>query len=270
MPNYAYGIVHTTPNGTRGVENHLTPHSFTGTAEEFGRATLLDFLTLNQSLSEEFVVVNVWDSELQGVGEATTRAAMVSSHDLDSGPFPTNQLDIDHFTYYVISDDWDMPHDEVLGEFGTDIRYTEPNGLVVPGSGQALKIRTGHQCGYITLDVSILDSGPTSDPAAWEAVEQATIRAEGEVRICDWLMSCQDHFPDLTGGRRTGYLTVRVSARGRDDKITRGNAVHPRRVPLEHHLIETWPTAAPAPREVLKRDETTRYWESAALPRPGS
>ncbi len=65
------------------------------------------------------------------------------------------------------------------------------------------------------------------------------------------------------GGRRTEYLTIRVSARGRDAKVTHSPRVHPRRVPLEHHLIEAWPASAAAPREVLKRDETTRYWENS-------
>jgi hypothetical protein len=35
-----------------------------------------------------------------------------------------------------------------------------------------MKIRTGHQYGYITLDVRVLETGPAADLAAWEAVEQ--------------------------------------------------------------------------------------------------
>lgn len=270
VPNYAYGIVHTTPtaSGDRGVEEHLTPHAFVGTADEFGRATLVDFITRNQSLRDEFVVVNVWDFGRQGVGDATRRAAVVTTHDLDPGPFPPNLLEIDHYTYYIAAGDHDITTDDVLGGYGTDVRFTEPNGLVVLGSGPALKIRTGHQFGYITLDVRVLESGPAADLAGWEAVEQATITPQAEVQIYTDQLADQDQFPDLTGGRRTEYLAIRVSARGRDAKITRSNAVHPRRVPLEHHLIEAWPAAAPTPRQVLKRDETTRYWESAALPRP--
>ncbi|HEV2344038.1 MAG TPA: hypothetical protein VGS97_08095 [Actinocrinis sp.] len=84
----------------------------------------------------------------------------------------------------------------------------------------------------------VLESGPAADLAGWEAVEQATITPQAEVQIYTDQLADQDQFPDLTGGRRTEYLAIRVSARGRDAKITRSNAVHPRRVPLEHHLIE--------------------------------
>lgn len=265
MPSYAYRIVHTL--GT--AEDHLAPHAFAGSADEFGRATLLDFITRNQSMINEFTVVNVWDSERTGVGDPKHTVALISTYDLDPGPFPPNQLEIDHYTYYVASDDYSVPDDEILGGRGTDVVYGMPQGLIVQGSGPALKIRTGHHFGYITLDVSTLESAPAAGLAAADAVEQATIRPRAMVAIYDHHLSIQDHFPDLSGGRPTEFLAIRVSARGRDAKITRSPAVNPRRVPLEHHLIEAWPVAAPAPREVLKRDETTRYWESAALRQPG-
>ena len=63
-------------------------------------------------------------------------------------------------------------------------------------------------------------------------------------------------------------IAIRISARGRDANVTRSPAVSPGRVPLEHHLIETWPVSAPASRQVYKRDATTRYWETSALPDP--
>jgi hypothetical protein len=256
-------IVHTL-NGDKVVEKHLTSHAFTGMADEFGQVTLRDFISRSQSLSNEFAALMVWDSEREGVGEMGHRAALVTTDDLDSGPFPPTRLEIDHYTYYVVSDDYSVSDDEVLGGRGADVVYGVPHGLIVQGSGPALKVRTGHQSGYITVDVSIVDSAPAADLAAWEAVEQATIRPRAEVHVYDHGLSFQDHFPDLTGGRRTEYLAIRVSVRGRGAEITRSPAVNPRRVPLEHHLIEAWPVAMPTARDVLKRDETTDYWEMVA------
>jgi hypothetical protein len=187
----------------------------------------------------------------------------VSTLDLDAGPFPPNLLEIDHYTYYIAAGNHDITTDGVLGGYGTDVVHGVPQGLVVPGSGPALKIRTGHQHGYITLDVRVLECSPAADLAAWEAVEQATITPQAEVQIYTDQLADQDQFPDLTGGRRVEYLAIRVSARGRDAKVTHPPRVHPRRVPLEHHLIEAWPASTLGPREVLKRDQTTRSWENS-------
>ena len=191
------------------------------------------------------------------------RAALVSTLDLDAGPFTPNLLEIDHYTYYVAAGDHDITADDVLGGFGTDVVHGVPQGLIVPGSGPALKIRTGHQSGYITLDVRVLESDPAAGVAGWEAVEQATIAPRAEVQIYTDQLAVQDQFPDLTGGRRAEYLTVRISVRGRDAKAMHHARVDPRRLPLEHHLIEAWPASAFASREVLKRDQTTRYWENS-------
>ena len=266
MPHYAFKI-ESTGNGSSQSEDHLTPHAFAGSADEFARAVLHDLISREPSLAEKFTLISVWDAAADGVGEPGHRAALVTTHDLDQGPFPDNLLEIDYHTYYVASFNYNIHDDGILGGQGRDVTHGVPYGLIVPGSGPALKIRTGHRWGYITLGVSLLDSEPAAELAAWEAVEQATIRPQAEVRICDWNTSLQDNFPDLTGGRRSGYLTIRVNARGRDAEITRSPAVNPRRVPMEHHLIEAWPASAPAPRRVLKRDGTTQYWESTA---PGS
>jgi len=262
MPDYAYNLVYRL-NDRRVVEEHLTPHAFAGTPEEFGMAMLLDLIARIPAAGDIVAGVNVWHSDREGVGVPGPHRVVVSALDLDAGPFPPNLLEIDHYTYYVAAGDHDITTDDVLGGYGTDIVHTVPQGLVVPGSGPALKIRTGHQCGYITLDVRVLESGPAADLAAWEAVEQATITPQAEVQIYTDQLADQDQFPDLTGGRRVEYLTIRVSARGRDAKAAHTPRVHPRRVPLEHHLIEAWPASALGPREVLKRDQTTRSWENS-------
>lgn len=258
MPNYAYRVVHTL-KGQRVVREHLTPHAFAGTADEFARAMLLDFLTANPALANEFSVVNVWDWDQEGVGAVQRIVARVGTDDLDAEPAAPNLLEIDHYTYYAVSQetDYDFTADDILGVRGADVVHGVPQGLVVPGSGPALKIRTGHQSGFITVDVSVLQNAPAADLSAWDAVEQATLKPRAQVEIRDWLLSAQNQFPDVTGGRRVDYVTVRVSAKGRDAK-----AATTRRRPLEHHLIEAWPASAPVPREVLKRDETSRYWES--------
>ena len=85
MPDYAYMIVYTL-NGSRDGEFHLTKHAFTGTPDEFGRSVMLDFIARNRSLESEFVAVTVWDSDRDGVGEMSSRAALVSTNDLGSGP----------------------------------------------------------------------------------------------------------------------------------------------------------------------------------------
>jgi hypothetical protein len=54
-----------------------------------------------------------------------------------------------------------------------------------------------------------------------------------------------------------------VSVRGRDKSGIPASPLHPRRTPLEDHLIEAWPAAGPAPRAVLKRDEFSRHWETS-------
>jgi hypothetical protein len=256
MPDYAYNLVYRL-NDRRVVEEHLTPHAFAGTPEEFGMAMLLDLIARTPAAGDIFAGVNVWHSDREGVGVPGPYTVRVSTLDLDAGPFPANQLEIDHYTYYVASGDHDITTDDVLGGYGTDVRYTEPQGLVVPGSGPALKIRTGHQYGYIALDVRVLESGPAADLAAWEAVEQATITPQAEVQIYTDQLAAQDQFPDLTGGRRVEYLTIRVSARGRDAKAVHSPRVHPRRVPLEHHLIEAWPASARSARGSQTRSDDT-------------
>jgi hypothetical protein len=273
MPNYAYRVVHTLKS-QRVVRDYFTPHPFAGTPDEFGRVTLLDFVAASPALVREFVVVNVWDWDREGVGDIAGIVAQVNTHDLDTEPVAQNLLEIDHGTYYVVSreTDYNFTDDDILGSRGTDAVHGVPQGLVVAGSGPVLKIRTGHQSGFITVDVSLLDSAPARDLSAWDAVEQATISTWAPVEIVDWLWSAQDQFPDLTAGRRIDYLTIRVSARGRDAKTDTTPATNPRRVPVEHHLLEAWPASSPSPREVLKRDQTARYWESLTQARrpPGS
>jgi hypothetical protein len=185
-----------------------------------------------------------------------------------AAPVPDNLLEIDHYTYYIAARDFDVAADRVLGGSGTDVTHGVPQGLIVAGAGPGLKIRTGHQSGYITLDVRRTAAEPAADRSAWDAIEQATIGPLTRAGIFNDRLEIQEQFPDLAGGRRTEYLAVRVSARGRDTTTARSPAADPRRFPLEQHLVEAWPAAGPAPREIYQRDETTAYWESAALPPP--
>jgi hypothetical protein len=153
MPDCAYNLGYKL-DGRRVVEEHFTPHAFAGTPEDFGRVTLLDLIARNPAAGSEFAAVNVWHFDREGVGVPGPHAVLVSTLDLDTGPFPPNLLGIDHYTYYVAAGDHDITADDVLGGYGTDVRYGVRQGLVVPGSGPAMKIRTGHQSGYITLDVA--------------------------------------------------------------------------------------------------------------------
>jgi hypothetical protein len=133
----------------------------------------------------------------------------------------------------------------------------------VPGEGPALAIRTGHIGCWISLQVARRDSEPAAELEEWEAVEQVTMKPVGEVRVIAGLIGkIEDHYPDLRGGHDTGYLAIRVSVRGRDKSGIPVSPLHPRRTPLEDHLIEAWPAAGPAPRVVLKRDEFSHRRET--------
>ena len=135
----------------------------------------------------------------------------------------------------------------------------------MPGEGPALAIRTGHQAGWISLQVARRDAEPAADLDQWEAAEQVTITPAGAVRVRgDLVGPIADQYPDLRGGHHSEYLTIRVSARGRDNpRGAPASPLNPRRDPLEHHFIEAWPVTGPAPHVVLKRDEVSRRREAA-------
>jgi hypothetical protein len=224
---------------------------------------LLDFLAMRPELATAFVNVNVWDSGAGGVGNASFIIAQCSVFDLDKGPFPENQVEVAYYAYYIVSAGYgDIIADPVLGEEGSDVVLGLPYGLVVPGEGPALKIRTGHQGGWITLDTEALQAEPAGDLDAWDAVEQATLRPMGLLRVTHWNREPADGAGDLASLAAAEYVTIRVSARGRDSEIRTDHSKNPRRFPVEHHRVQAWPVTGPAPRAVMKRDATTRQWES--------
>ncbi len=149
--------------------------------------------------------------------------------------------------------------DPILGYGGADYVTGTPYGLIAPGEGPGLRIRAGHT-GWITVHVALHDSEPEPDLDRWEAIEQVTIEPAGEVRVASQGGEIEEHYPDLSRGRR-GHLAIRVSVRGRDQYGMPISAINPRRTPLEDHLIDAWPVAQAAPRVVLKRDNSTRNWE---------
>jgi hypothetical protein len=239
----------------------MEPEAFPGSAQEFARGKLLTWMADNSENENWLVGVNVWDADQEGAGDPAKRIGWTSNRQLDEGPFDPNQINVPYAQYYIYSVGYDLVGDPVLGRDGTDSVSGTPYGLIAPGMGPALAIRAGHE-GWISLQVALRDSEPAADLEAWEAVEQATIKPAGGVRIlADLIGKIEDHYPDLRGGHDTGYLTIRVSVRGRD-KPGVVTALNPRRTPLEDHLIEAWPVAGPAPRLVLKRDEFSRRWEN--------
>ena len=263
MPRYSYNVVFNR-TGTREVIQRFDAHPFSGPPAEFARANLLDYLAVHPELATAFVNVNVWDSDKDGVGSPSLIIAQFSVFDLDEAPFPENQVQTGYCTYYIVSAGYDdFPDDAVLGGHGTDVVSGTPYGLVVPGEGPALKIRTGHPWGWITLDLAALRAEPALDLDAWDAVEQATLRPMGPLRVTHWNMEPADGAGDLAGLVAAGYVTIRVSARGRDSKTPADHSKNPRRVPVEHHRVQAWPVNGPEPRVVMKRDATTRYWESS-------
>jgi hypothetical protein len=258
VPNYVYNVVYRGKTG--GTVWKMDPQSFPGSAQEFARGKLLNWMTETKDNANEIVVVNVWDADREGAGVPGKKICQISNHQLDEGPFDPDQIYVPYAQYYVYSVGYDLWGDPVLAPGGTDTPY----GLIAPGEGPALAIRAGHE-GWISLKVALRDAEPAAELQEWEAVEQATMRPTDEVRIlADLVGKIEDHYSDLRSGHDTGYLAIRASVRGRDRHGPPASALHPRRLPLEDHLIETWPAAGPAPRVVLKRDEFSRRWEDTA------
>jgi len=262
MPNYVYGVVYRGKKG--GVIKYMEPQSFPGSAQEFARDKLLAWMADHQQNANWLVVVNVWDADQEGAGVAANIVCQLSNH--DEGPFDPDQIYVEYGLYYVYSAGYDLFDDTVLVPDAGD--SIPPNGLVVPGAGPTLAIRTGHNGGWISLKIARHDAEPAADLDHWEAIEQVTIKPAGEVRVrADLVGPVEDQYPDLRGGHDCEYLTIRASARGRDRRIgVPASPLHPRRAPVEHHLIETWPATGPAPRAVLKRDEVSRRLEGPAGP----
>ena len=266
MPRYGYNVVFNS-NAGRGRADYFEPVEYSGLAAEFAKATLLRVLARNPGLADALVAVNVWDAAVGEVGYARPYDASFTTWDLDDFTPPPNLLYASFHTYYLLSTGYDdYPDDAVLGDDGQEINTPLPYGLVVPGEGPALKIRTGHNAGWITVDAEILDHAPDDDLASWEAAEQVTIKPQGELRLTAWNNELTASFPDLGGLAEAGYLAIRVSARGRDRPLPPVSGDDPRRHPVEHHRIQTWPAASPSPRTVLKKDAVSVYWESQAGP----
>jgi hypothetical protein len=263
MPRYVYNLVYLDATD-RQVEWHREPEHFPGPAADFAKAALLAWLNRHPARTDQLVIANVWDADLDGAGVPGRMLVQLSNTDLDEGPFDPNQLYLSFGHYHIVSTGYDFFDDDaILGLNGRDYTHGTPHGLIVPGQGPALRIRAGHKYGWITLNVAVCDAEPAIDLSVWDAVELATIRPVGEVRVADHAGEMQPHFPDLSGGRAVGHLAIRVSVRGRSSTPPTPSAAHPRHTPVEHHVIEAWPVAAAAPRRVLKRDDLSLAYERA-------
>ena len=261
MPNYAYNVVYLCES-VRRVERHLEPHSFPGDASEFALTTLRGWLRRADERSDPFVVVNVWDADRGGVGIAGNIVARASSTDLNEEPVDPGLIYVKFAHYHVLATGYMLFDDDpVLGFDGADYAHGTRHGLVVPGRGPGLRIKAGHKYGWIALRLALHNSEPRPDITRWEAIEEATIEPTGEVRIADDAGNIHQHYPDLTDGRETAYLTIRVSVRGRDFQAPTLGTVRHQHTPLEHHLIEAWAAPAPAPWRALKRDNLSRRFD---------
>jgi hypothetical protein len=266
MRRYVHNVVYL--EGTdRQVVPPDEPRQYPGSAADYARVALRGWLAGHPEHVGSLVVVNVWDADDPGAGEPGRILVQLSNADLDEGPFDPDQVHVAAGHYHLVSSGYDLFNDDpVLGYGGTDYVYGTPYGLIAPGEGPALRIRAGHQHGWIALTVVLCDAEPPADTAAWEAVEQVTLVPAGELRVADDLGRVQPQYPDLTGGRTAahlaGHLAVRVSARGRDATRPPPTADSARRTPTERHRVEAWPVSAAAPRQVLKRDRLTRRYET--------
>ena len=213
MPSYVYNVVYR--GKKRGAVRYLEPQGFPGSAQEFARDKLLAWMADHRQNANWLVVVNVWDADQEGAGVPAKIICQLSNHDLDEGPFDPDQIYVEYGLYYVYSADYDLFEDTVLVPDGTV--GVPPYGLVVPGAGPSLAIRTGHHGGWISLQVARRDSETAADLDQWEAIEQVTIRPASEVRVRAALVGpVEEQYSDLRGGHDSEYLTVRASARGRE------------------------------------------------------
>jgi len=258
MPNYVHNVVYR--GKKEGVIWKREPQSFPGSAQDFAREKLLTWMADNSGNANWLVVINVWDADREGAGEPSHIICQLSNHQLDEGPFDADQINVPYGQYRIYSVGYELLDDPVFIAEGTDSIHLKPYGLIAPGEGPALAIWAGHE-GWISLKIARQDAEPAAELERWEAVEQVTIKPTGEVRVADIMGKIEDHYPDLRGGHDTGYLAIRVSVRGRGKPGLPASALHPRRTPLEDHLIQTWPVTGPAPRVVLKRDEFSRRFD---------
>lgn len=260
MPNYIYNVGATdSRTRTSGVTWHREPQAFPGAAQAFAETVLRNLIAADPRMAGEFITIKVWDNDRAGPGDFSHVAAYALNNPEE--PRRPDEISVDFFQYYVASADYEVADDAILGGDGTEWSLGTRADLIVPSDGPAMLIRTGHQFGYITVDATRHESEPAPDLAGWEAAEQVTIRPQGPVRVYTNEWVAQEQYPDLAGGLDPGYLTIRVSARGRDaNRSARGrNPGQPR----EQHRIEAWPATGPAPRLVLQRDQTSQYWEQA-------
>jgi hypothetical protein len=260
MPNYVYNVVYRKER--REVIWKMEPEDFPGTAREFARGKLLAWLADNSESASQITIagVNVWDADQKGAGNPKHIICQLSSDQLDEGPFDPDTVYVPYMSYYISEVDYDFFEDDIA------LMSEGAQGLIVPGDGPAIEIRTGGEGRWISRKAALRDSDPDPDLDTWEAIEQVAIEVADPVRFTDKPGGMDPGLTDLRGGRDSEYLAIRVSVRGRDKRTMPASGLNPRRTPWEHHLIETWPAAAPAPHVVLKRDETSRYWESTARP----
>ena len=260
MPRYSYNVGATDRRSrTSGVTWHREPRVFPGTADEFARTVLQELIAGDPRMAGEYITVTVWDNDRPGAGDFSHVAARARNSPEE--PRRTDEISMDFFQYYVASTGYDVSADEILGLDGLEWSHGTRAGLIVASQGPAMLIRTGKQFGYLTVEASRFDREPEPDLDDWEAVEQVVVQPEGPIRVFtnEWVP--QEQYPDLADGVGRGCLTIRVSARGRD--ANSGLRGRPADRPEEQHRIQVWPAAGPAPRQVLRRDQTSRYWEGA-------
>lgn len=258
MPNYVFNVVYR--GKAQGVAQKMEPQFFPGSAQEFAQDQLLAWMADHGENENWFVVVNVWDADQEGVGDPSNIICQLTNHDLDKGPFDPDQIFVEYAQYYLYSAGYNLFTDPVLAPGGTASLFGTSFGLAVPGAGPAVAVWTGHEGCWISLRVARLAAEPAAELDEWEAVEQVTIQPTAEVVLRGALVGkTEEHYPDLRGDHDGSYLSIRVSARGRDSQPgVPASPQHPRRNPVEHHLIQTWPAAEPALGVVLKRDDVSR------------
>lgn len=151
--------------------------------------------------------------------------------------------------FYVFSgSDWD-------GDMAACFS-AQTNGLLGAARSGMLFLITGLHIGEVDLRVEVLDNEPEIDARWEEVVEVSFVSTTRSVVVQDWNGRAVWNLSLSEQAQRVRYSTVGMDAGRKLDTLLPGSE------PVEHLLLEFWPSPA-APDSILRQTgETAGYWHS--------
>ncbi|MFE4501746.1 hypothetical protein ACFRFQ_17990 [Rhodococcus sp. NPDC056743] len=147
-------------------------------------------------------------------------------------------VDVDHHQFFLCAS-------------GADPSAVSSRGDVFDSGPNLVVVHTGIASGRARVALSILKEPSVGKSDSWDNVNQATLAVTQPLVI---LTTLGDVTVDLgaVDPPGTGYLTVRVSVRGRAENWDLDVEDS-----SEEYLIETWPGRGPAVHEIVKSTDST-------------